>query len=180
MHGCLDHMAPPWRLDMWRLRLADRAVLRLSHTWRQAGMVDTDGPVSPVLAQGYLHEALALWCAQVVTPHGRGEALWGREADAWGGPSACRRTPHGVCGCCPRGWGHATSQWRLKSPICAGAAVVPRASSGAAPGWAWRAVGGQLGTACPASGDAPHARSSTLPAHGARHGARTTGPCRGG
>ena len=84
-------MDPPGLLDMVRLRLDDRAVLRLRPQWLKAGMLDTEGQVvhpetgtpqggtgSPVLANGSLPEALALWVEPVVQPHGRGEALWCR------------------------------------------------------------------------------------------------------
>jgi hypothetical protein len=46
------------------------------------------GTVSPVLAPVSLHSAWALWCDTVVKAPCRGEALWGRYADAWG--CACR------------------------------------------------------------------------------------------
>jgi len=39
--------------------------------------------VSPVLANVYVHYALDLWCAQIVTTHCRGEALMWRYADDW-------------------------------------------------------------------------------------------------
>jgi RNA-directed DNA polymerase len=38
-----------------------------------------------VLAKGSVHEALDRWVEQVVTPHGRGEALISRDADDCGG-----------------------------------------------------------------------------------------------
>jgi RNA-directed DNA polymerase len=91
IQGFFDHMDHTGLLDMLRRRIDDRALLRLLHTWLKAGIVDTDGqgvhpetgtpqggPVSPVLANGYLHDALARWCEQVGKPHGRGEALWCR------------------------------------------------------------------------------------------------------
>jgi retron-type reverse transcriptase len=34
-------------LDMLRLRIDDRAFLRLMHKWLKAGIVDTDGQVVP-------------------------------------------------------------------------------------------------------------------------------------
>ena len=81
-------MDPPWRLDMWRLRLDDRALLHLLRPGLQARIVDPDGQVvhpetgtpqggtvSPVLANVYWHYALDLWFEKVVKPHGRGEAL---------------------------------------------------------------------------------------------------------
>jgi len=84
-----------------RRRLDDRAVLPLRRPGRKARIGDTDGQVvqaetgtphggtgAPVLAPVSLPSALDLWCAPGVQPHGRGEALGCREADAWGG--ACR------------------------------------------------------------------------------------------
>jgi hypothetical protein len=89
-------MEPPGRLDMVGQRIDDRALLHLSRQWLKAGMLDPDGPVgqpatgtppsgtvSAVLANVYLHYALALWVEQVVKPHCRGAALLCREADAW-------------------------------------------------------------------------------------------------
>jgi len=80
-------MDPPWRLDMWRLRLDDRALLHLLRTGLQARIVDPEGQVvhpetgtpqggtvSPVLAKVSVHSALDRWCEPGVQPHGRGEA----------------------------------------------------------------------------------------------------------
>ena len=90
----MDHA---WRLDMLRVRIDDRALLQLIRPWLKAGGLETDGPVihpatgtpqggtgSPVLAHGYRHDALALWCDKVVKAHCRGEALLCRYADDWG------------------------------------------------------------------------------------------------
>jgi RNA-directed DNA polymerase len=92
--GFFEHMDHPWLLDMWRLRIDDRAFLHLIRTWLKAGSLDTDGQVvhpetgtpqggtvSPVLANVYLHYALDIWFAKVVKPRGRGEALLCRYAD---------------------------------------------------------------------------------------------------
>ena len=89
----MDHA---WLLDRLRIRIDERALLKLSRTWLQAGVLETDGPVihletgtpqggtvSPVLANGYLHYALDLWFAKVVKAHCRGEALLCRYADDW-------------------------------------------------------------------------------------------------
>src|SRR5215813_11740968 len=89
-------MAHTWLLDMLGLRMDDRALLPLIRTGLQAGIVDTDGQVgqpetgtpqggtvSPVLANGYLHYALDLWCENVVQPRCRGEARLCRSADDW-------------------------------------------------------------------------------------------------
>jgi RNA-directed DNA polymerase len=68
IHGCFEPMDHTWLLDMWRLRIDDRALLPLMRTWLKAGIVDTDGQVvhpetgtpqggtvSPVLAHVSLH-----------------------------------------------------------------------------------------------------------------------------
>ena len=99
--GGVDPRDHPRLWTMWRERSADRAWLRLLGTWLKAGRRETDGLVgppetgspqggcrSPVLAHGDGHDALDLGCATVVTPHGRGQALWGRAAAA--GVCACR------------------------------------------------------------------------------------------
>jgi hypothetical protein len=92
--GVFDPLAPTRRVTMGRERSAARAFLRLIRTWLTAGMLETDGRVvppetgapqggclAPVLAHVYWHDALDLWFEAVVTPHGRGEALWCRAAD---------------------------------------------------------------------------------------------------
>jgi len=81
---------------MRRERRDDRAGLRLLRTGLKAGMLETAGPVvppetgsppggsiSPVLANGSLHDAREVWCARVVTAHCRGEARRCRYADDW-------------------------------------------------------------------------------------------------
>lgn len=68
IQGFFDHMDHAWLLDMLRVRLDDRALLKLIRTWLKAGVLETDGQiihpeagtpqggtVSPVLAHGYLH-----------------------------------------------------------------------------------------------------------------------------
>jgi RNA-directed DNA polymerase len=86
--GCFEHMDHPWRLDMLRLRIDDRAFLPLRRKWLQAGMLDTDGQgvhaepgtphggtVSPGLANVSVHYGRDIWFANVVNPRCRGEAL---------------------------------------------------------------------------------------------------------
>ncbi len=94
--GFFDHLDHTWLLDMLRVRIDDRAFLRLIRKWLKAGVLETDGhvvhpetgtpqggTVSPVLANVYLHYALDLWFAKVVKAHCRGEALMCRYADDW-------------------------------------------------------------------------------------------------
>jgi retron-type reverse transcriptase len=72
--GLFDHMDHGWLLEMLRLRSNDRAFLGLIRKWLKAGILETDGRVghpatgtpqggvvSPVVANVYLHYALALW-----------------------------------------------------------------------------------------------------------------------
>jgi RNA-directed DNA polymerase len=99
--GVFDQLDPTRLVTMRRERRDDRAWLRLLRKWLQAGLLESDGHVgppetglphggslSPVLAQGSLHDALDGWCAQGVKAHGRGEALLGRYAEDW--VCACR------------------------------------------------------------------------------------------
>ena len=92
--GFFDHIDQEWILRMLAERLDDRALLRLIKQWLKAGGLDTDGTVrhpatgspqggvvSPILANVSWHEALDLWCANVVTRHGHGEACLIRSAD---------------------------------------------------------------------------------------------------
>ena len=94
--GFFDHLAHPWLLDMLRVRIDDRAFLRVIRKWLKAGVLETEGhvvhpatgtpqggTVSPVLANVYVHYALDLWFAKVVKAHCRGEALRRRYADDW-------------------------------------------------------------------------------------------------
>jgi retron-type reverse transcriptase len=94
IQGVFDPREHDWRLKMRGVRIDDRAFLGLIRTWLKAGMLETDGRVlhpdtgtpqggvvSPVLAHGSVHDAVDLWCAQVVKPRCRGEALLSRYAD---------------------------------------------------------------------------------------------------
>jgi len=94
--GFFDHLDHTWLLDMLRVRIDDRAFLRLIWKWLKAGVLEIDGnvvhpetgtpqggTVSPVLANAYLHYAVDLWFTKVVKVHCRGEALMCRYADDW-------------------------------------------------------------------------------------------------
>ena len=94
--GFFDHLDHTWLVDMLRVRIDDRAFLKLIQKWLKAGVLEPDGhvvhpetgtpqggTVSPVLANAYLHYALDLWFTKVVQAHCRGEALLCRYADDW-------------------------------------------------------------------------------------------------
>ncbi|MFQ6030883.1 MAG: group II intron reverse transcriptase/maturase [Dehalococcoidia bacterium] len=96
--GFFDHIDHAWLLDMLRVRIDDRAFLKLIRKWLKAGILETDGQIihpdtgtpqggviSPVLANVYLHYAMDLWFTKVVKPPCRGEALLCRYADDWVG-----------------------------------------------------------------------------------------------
>ena len=92
--GCVDPLAHTGREDMLRVRIDDRAFLRLLRKWLKAGLLAPEGhvihpesgtppggTVSPVLANAYGHYALDVWGAKVVKAHGRGEVMLCRYAD---------------------------------------------------------------------------------------------------
>jgi group II intron reverse transcriptase/maturase len=94
IQGFFDPRDHDWLLKRLRWRIDDRAFLGLIRTWLKAGILETDGRVihpvtgtpqggvvSTVLANVYVHDALDLWCEQVVTPRCQGEALISRDAD---------------------------------------------------------------------------------------------------
>src|SRR5262245_16005323 len=114
--GFFDHLDHPWLEDMLRVRIDDRAFLRLIRKWLKAGILDTEGhvmhpetgtpqggTVSPVLANAYVHYALDVWFAKVVKAHCRGEAMLCRYADDWCAPSAIRTTQNASIACSRRG-----------------------------------------------------------------------------
>lgn len=88
VQGFCDHVDHPWLVDMLRVRIDERAFLKLIQQWLKAGGLEPEGDVvhpetgppqggtiSPVLANAYLHDALALGFTQVVKAHCRGAAL---------------------------------------------------------------------------------------------------------
>ena len=86
----LDHA---WLMRMLELRIGDPWILRLTRKWLSAGIFDhgqvttpeqgtpQGGPISPVLANVYLHYALDLWFEKVVRPRCEGKATLVRFAD---------------------------------------------------------------------------------------------------
>ena len=77
IHGFFDHLNHAWLMKMLRLRIGDSVILRLIEKWLRAGamvngvIVRTEegvfqgGPISPVLANIYLHYVLDLWFERV-------------------------------------------------------------------------------------------------------------------
>jgi RNA-directed DNA polymerase len=102
--GVVAHMDHDWLLKRLAWRLAARALLGRIRKWLKAGILKTDGRVippatevapggvgSPVVAHVYVHEAVDLWCEQVVTPPCRGAAVIRRSAADRVGACRCRR-----------------------------------------------------------------------------------------
>lgn len=93
IRGFFDHLDHAWLMRMLTLRIADPWILRLVRKWLTAGVVESGirtvsdfgspqgGPISPILANVYLHYVLDLWFTKVVQPRCQGEAHLIRFAD---------------------------------------------------------------------------------------------------
>ena len=93
IHGFFDHLNHAWLMKMLRLRIGDSVILRLIEKWLRAGamvngvIVRTEegvfqgGPISPVLANIYLHYVLDLWFERVFAHQCQGQARLVRFAD---------------------------------------------------------------------------------------------------
>ncbi len=93
IRGYFDHIQHDWLLRMLELKVGDPWILRLIRKWLKAGIFDKGtvtqpeegtpqgGPLSPLLANVYLHYALDLWFAKVVRPRLRAGAKVVRFAD---------------------------------------------------------------------------------------------------
>lgn len=93
IRGYFTHIDHAWLLRMLELRIGDPTILRLVRKWLKAGILDQGqasmpeegtpqgGPLSPVLANIYLHYGLDLWFERVVRPRCRGNAQLIRFAD---------------------------------------------------------------------------------------------------
>jgi group II intron reverse transcriptase/maturase len=91
--GFFDHLDHAWLMRMLERRIGDPWILRLIRKWLKAGILDQGtvttpaegtpqgGPLSPMLANVYLHYVLDLWFTRVVRPHCRGAAKLVRFAD---------------------------------------------------------------------------------------------------
>ena len=88
-----DKVNHAWLKKMLAERIADRSLLRLLHRWLRAGVMDSGvllrseqgvpqgGPISPLLANVYLHFSLDLWFEKVVKRRCAGYAALVRYAD---------------------------------------------------------------------------------------------------
>ena len=88
-----DTVSHEWLMKMLAQRIADPSILRLIRRWLRAGVMDggvvvrnddgvpQGGPISPLLANIYLHFSLDLWFEKVVKKRCRGQAALVRYAD---------------------------------------------------------------------------------------------------
>jgi len=93
IRGYFNHIQHEWLQKMVAHRIADPVILRLIGKWLKAGFMAggvvtrTDegspqgGPISPILANIYLHFVLDLWFEKKVRPICKGEAYLTRFAD---------------------------------------------------------------------------------------------------
>ena len=93
IRGYFNHIQHEWLQKMVAHRIADPLILRLVGKWLHAGYMlegvvtrteegsPQGGPISPVLANIYLHFALDLWFEKKIKPKCRGEAYLTRFAD---------------------------------------------------------------------------------------------------
>jgi group II intron reverse transcriptase/maturase len=93
IRGFFNHLNHQWLMKMLRLRIGDSVILRLIGKWLKAGVfvdgivVRSDegspqgGPISPLLANLYLHYALDLWFTKVAARQCKGAVYLVRFAD---------------------------------------------------------------------------------------------------
>lgn len=93
VRGFFDHLDHEWLMRMLELRIGDPWILRMIRKWLKAGVLDKGditipeegtpqgGPLSPVLANVYLHHVLDLWFQKAVKPCLFGRATLIRFAD---------------------------------------------------------------------------------------------------
>jgi len=92
--GFFDNIEHDKLINMLRVRIDDKPLLKLIRRWLKAGILDTDGEVihpatgtpqggiiSPLLANVYLHYVLDVWFEEVVKSHCKGKAYICRYAD---------------------------------------------------------------------------------------------------
>ncbi len=94
IRGFFDHLDHEWLIRMLELRIGDPWIIRLIKKWLKAGIQESDGqvhlsnegspqggPISPILANIYLHYVLDLWFTKVFLPTCRGRVELIRFAD---------------------------------------------------------------------------------------------------
>ena len=93
IRGFFDHLDHRWLMKMLRLRVADTVIPRLIVRWLKAGAIvggvlvrseegsPQGGPISPLLANIYLHYVLDLWFQKRHVKSVRGKAYLTRFAD---------------------------------------------------------------------------------------------------
>ena len=92
--GFFDNINHEKLVEMLKLRIDDRNLLRLIQKWLRAGIMEPDGMiinpltgtpqggiVSPILANVYLHYVLDTWVEQVARPHSKMGLMYVRYAD---------------------------------------------------------------------------------------------------
>lgn len=93
IRGFFNHLSHDWLMRMLKLRVGDPEILRLVGKWLRAGVFDggivvetkegspQGGPISPLLANIYLHYALDLWFEKRFLGSCRGKTSLIRFAD---------------------------------------------------------------------------------------------------
>ncbi|MDE3077780.1 MAG: hypothetical protein KGJ86_20355, partial [Chloroflexota bacterium] len=93
IRGFFDHLDHDWLMRMIELKVGDPWILRLIRKWLKAGILEKGethrpeegtpqgGPLSPLLANVYLHYVLDLWFTKLIRPRCRGGAQLVRYAD---------------------------------------------------------------------------------------------------
>lgn len=93
IRGYFDHISHEWMIKFIRHRVADNSILRLVAKWLKAGILENGvnirseegvpqgGPISPLLANIYLHYVLDLWFEKKYRRQCRGYAFMVRYAD---------------------------------------------------------------------------------------------------
>lgn len=93
IRGYFNHINHQWLMKMIKLRIADPVIISMIGKWLRAGVmvngvvtINTEGtpqggPISPILANIYLHYVLDLWFAKKYKAYAQGEAYLIRFAD---------------------------------------------------------------------------------------------------